>query len=798
MRKKIQLFLTLGVLLVACSPLTVTPEPSTPLITPSAPSPIETPTIAPDPTELPTPVFSSSPYNDGIAARRNGDYGRAVAAFQLVLNANPSPELAQEAQYRLGEAYWLSNDDARAITALSAYLKVAPNGAHAPEARYLLADSYQATKDYANAIAFYKTYRDQSSTLAGDTDAAIADVMVLAGDTNNALAQYDRALQETKLAGRTRVNISMRAADVHLGRKEPALAAARYDAALAAAGDAYTQADLLLRAGEAYAAANRLDDAIARWNDAVNKYPDQKAAYQALVDLVNRNAAVDDFQRGLVDYNAGAYDAAIAALRRHLQNSKTPRSGDASYYIAASYARQGAYSQAIAEYDALIRSFPKDKRVPDAYLGKAGAYAAIGKFDDAVAVYRKFVAAFPDDALADDALWRAAVMLDRAKRYGDAADLYEDVQAKYPARERAAEALFWAGMDYYRSKDTKTAGLRWQAITKDYAKSSVFSRALFWLGKNSQARGQTAEAKNYWTQSAALNSGYYSWRAKEALAPSKINISFDAASYAMDDASARTEFEKWLVGWNKNASPATGLASLDAATRDNLYFKRGAELLRLDRTIDARRQFAALIEEKKDDPRALYALALYFRDNNLFSISLDCGERIARLANDAGASPAPRLVWMLRYPTYYADLVTKESKANNIDPLMYFALIRQESSFNPWVVSSADARGLAQIMPATGREIAQKLNVKNFTLDQLNLPFVSVRFGVWYLAQEMKNYDEPTYALAAYNAGGSRVKQWIKPDLDFAVEDIDISETAQYVRIVYSNWKQYQALYPVK
>jgi soluble lytic murein transglycosylase-like protein len=69
---------------------------------------------------------------------------------------------------------------------------------------------------------------------------------------------------------------------------------------------------------------------------------------------------------------------------------------------------------------------------------------------------------------------------------------------------------------------------------------------------------------------------------------------------------------------------------------------------------------------------------------------------------------------------------------------------------------------------------------------------------VWYLAQELKNFDEPTYALAAYNAGGSRVKQWQKPDLDFAVEDIDISETAQYVRIVYANWKQYQALYPPK
>jgi len=131
MRKKIHLFLTLGVLLVACSPLAVTPEPSL-LNTPSAvPATASTPTLAPDPTDSPTPVFSSSPYNDGMAARRNGDYARAIAAFQLVQNSNPGPDLAQEAQYRLGEAYWLNNDDTRAINTLGAYLKANPSGAHA-------------------------------------------------------------------------------------------------------------------------------------------------------------------------------------------------------------------------------------------------------------------------------------------------------------------------------------------------------------------------------------------------------------------------------------------------------------------------------------------------------------------------------------------------------------------------------------------------------------------------------------------------------------------------------------------
>jgi len=792
MRNKILFVLALGMLLVACSSVS-NPQP-TPTQTP-------TPLPTPAPTDVPTPVFTSDPFNEGMLARRNGNYPRAIAAFQFVLSSNPAPApapstasgqaLVQEAQYRLGEAFWLNNDDARAANALNAYLQSNPNGAHAPEAHYLLGDAYRVLKDYPNALEQLRIYRGSTQTLVGDTDAAIADVLVLAGDAANVIAQYDRALQDTTLSATARINILMRVADVHLGRGEPALAAARYDAVLLLATDAHTKADVSLRAGEAYAAADKLETAMARWSDAINKYPDQPDAYKALVDLLNRGGTVDDYQRGLVDYYAASYDAALAAFERHLK-SDSPRTGDARYFTASSHARQGEYSQAIAEYDKIIRSLPKDKRVPDAYFGKAAAYAALGKLDDAVAVYKKFVAAFPESDRADDALWNAALLLDRAKRYGDAADLYEELQAKYPTRERAAEALFWAGMDHYRAKDFKTASVRWQTIAKEYGKSSFYARALFWLGKAAQARGQNNDAKNYWTQAASLANGYYAWRARDALTPSKSSVTYDLAHYAMGNAADRADFEKWLAGWSK---PNGTMGTLDAATRNDLHFRRGAELLRLDRTVDARREFLSLIEGEKEDARALYALALYFSDNNLFSLSLDCGERIARLAANAGAPDTPRFLWQLRYPTYYTDLVVAESKANQIDPLLYFALIRQESGFNPWSTSSADARGLAQIIPSTAREIAQKLRVTNFSLDHLYLPYISVRFGVWYLAQDLKQFDEPIYALAAYNAGGSRVSKWQRPDLDLAVEEIDVGETALYVRVVYSNWQQYQALY---
>ncbi|HEX7589093.1 MAG TPA: transglycosylase SLT domain-containing protein [Anaerolineae bacterium] len=789
MQKRILLFLCVGALITACSTAEVTPDPTP---TQAPPSDIS-PTSIPEATLTPTPVFSSDPYKDGMAARRNGDYARAVAAFQATLNSKPAADLQEEAQYRLGEAFWLNNDDAKTVTALNAYLQLNANGAHAPEAHYILSDSYRVLKNYPSALEQLRIYRAGTQMLAGDVDASIADVMVLGGDSENAIKQYDRALQDTTLSASSRISLLRRVADIHLGRGEPGLAAERYVAALALAADAATKADLDYAAGEAYAAANQIPLAVARWSDAVTKYPDQPAAYKSLVDLVNRNAAVDEYQRGLVDYYAQAYDAAIAAFQRYL-DSQGSRGGDAHYFIAASYAGKVSYAQAMVEYDTIIKSFPKDKRVADAYMGKAAALAATGKTDDAVAAYKKFVAALPTDPQASEALRSAALMLERALRYADAAGLYEQLQAKYPTVDRADDALFLAGLDYYRLKDTKTAAARWQKVAQEYTKSDFYPRALFWLGKVSQAQGQNDTAKKYWTQASAFTGNYYGWRAKESLAAPKSNLTYEPARYSMDQDSDRAELEKWLSGWNKSASTLP-LGQLDAATRANAHFKRGAELLRLDRTVEARREFSTLISDWADDPDVLYALALYFRDSNLFSLSMDCGERIARLAVSAGAPDAPRGLWMLRYPTYYGDLVLAEANANQVDPLLYFALIRQESSFNPWSTSSADARGLGQVMPSTGQDIAKRLSVKNYSLDQLYLPYVSIRFGVWYFSQDLKQFNEPIYALAAYNAGTSRIKNWQRSDLDLAVEEINLSQTALYVRIVYSNWRQYQQIY---
>ncbi len=820
MRSLIELTLVLSLLLGACpvvpqvSQLFATPTPAAFTVT-LTPKRAGTPTVTlrplrsltptREPTDTPTPTPASSPefFKLGLSARRNGDYTRASAAFQGALSLKPPSDLARESQFRLAESYYLSNDSERAIASLSSYLQAYPQSTEAYATRYFLADLYRARKDYWNALAQLRIMRDQTQTLAGEIDAEIAQVLELAGDSANANAQYDRALADSTLSPSARVRISLRAGATLIASGNRGRAAARYDAALAFANDAPTRAALNLFAGQAYAAANQMDSAIARWNRVINETPEQPSAYTALLELVNRNIPVDEYQRGLVDYQAGAYDAAIAAFQRHLQGP-SPRAGAARYYLASALARKGSYPQAITEYDIIIDDLRASDRVPEAILGKAEALQALGKIDDAISTYKQLPALVPNDAQADQALLRAGETLERVKRYRDAAPIFDQLFANYSTRDSAAEALFRAGLDYYRTQDNQNATARWQTLVQRYPQSAFFSSAFYWLGKAAAARGQIESAQSFWTQAAALSQvgkpfryNYYSARAKSALGipqrPDERRL-FDLTRYSMGSAADRAELENWLGNWTR--VPRAFIGQLDEKVRGDLHFRRGEELLRLNRIVDARLEFAVLIDETwKDDVPALYALAVYFQDAGLYSLSVTAADRIAVLASSAGAPNPPRYLNLLRYPTYYSDLVVAESRANRINPLLYFATLRLESRFDPLVTGPLKEKGLGQLTSAVARSVAQYLNMKDFKEDQLYLPFVNLRMGTWLFAQDAKQFEDPIYAFAAYNAGLGRALGWRNANVDLAVEEMDIASTMTYVHITYAYWRQYEELY---
>ncbi len=159
----------------------------------------------------------------------------------------------------------------------------------------------------------------------------------------------------------------------------------------------------------------------------------------------------------------------------------------------------------------------------------------------------------------------------------------------------------------------------------------------------------------------------------------------------------------------------------------------------------------------------------------------------------------PRPIWELFYPLPYRDHVERYARARGLDPYLVAALIRQESTFNPGVRSRAGARGLMQIIPATGRQLARRERRKYATRDLYN-PEINIRYGTLYLKDVLARFNgRVDYALAGYNAGPHRVKRWTGMDMsidpEVFIEDIPFDETQSYVKLVLRNQMLYRRLY---
>jgi soluble lytic murein transglycosylase len=163
---------------------------------------------------------------------------------------------------------------------------------------------------------------------------------------------------------------------------------------------------------------------------------------------------------------------------------------------------------------------------------------------------------------------------------------------------------------------------------------------------------------------------------------------------------------------------------------------------------------------------------------------------------------APRYFNHVRYGLYYSDIILPAAKQSGFNPLFLYAVVRQESLFEGFVHSTAGARGLMQIIPTTGQEIASNLGwPSGFTPDDLYRPMVSIVLGTNYLMINRNRLNGDLYAtLAAYNAGATSEEIWRSlsgGDPDLFLEIIRFPETTNYIRSIIENYSMYKLLYGV-
>lgn len=377
---------------------------------------------------------------------------------------------------------------------------------------------------------------------------------------------------------------------------------------------------------------------------------------------------------------------------------------------------------------------------------------------------RSVLRRFPNDtAAASTALLLLADLATDDQRDGPARSAYRDLVRTYPTSAHAPRAWFAGALIAYASGQHRTAAQEWDSLRARHPRSGEATAATYWAGRAWARAGDTARAAERWRDI----------------------MNRDPMSYYAVRAAARLDVKPW--------SPPT---ATDSVPRDSVIDERleRVDLLeRLGMDFEAGLEYAALVADTVRTPERLLALGEALRQRAQSSRVIQIGTRLV----DQGVRDERS--YRLVYPLIHGDVLAAEARERELDPALVAALIRQESWFEPRATSGAGARGLMQVMPAVGRQIAQRLDYPVWDPALLYQPDVNVELGTTHMAGLFRTYDELEHILAAYNAGGSRVERWRTKngveDPEVFVERIPFVETRDYVRILIRNREMYRALY---
>lgn len=151
------------------------------------------------------------------------------------------------------------------------------------------------------------------------------------------------------------------------------------------------------------------------------------------------------------------------------------------------------------------------------------------------------------------------------------------------------------------------------------------------------------------------------------------------------------------------------------------------------------------------------------------------------------------------YPQEYSEYVEEYAAKYHVDKNLIYAIIHQESRFNPDAISRANARGLMQITEDTFEWLKMRMNDKETVYDDLFDPQTNIKYGAYFLSLLKKEFSVVSTQLAGYNAGMNITKTWLSDPLyskdGKTLENIPYAETANYVKIVMYNYKMYKKIY---
>jgi soluble lytic murein transglycosylase len=667
-------------------------------------------------------------------------------------------------------------------------------------AHFLLAKSYETIDEYLLAAKGYAKYLELKPGLM---DAYVmelqGDAASTASDHNEAIMAYQAALQANPPANTASMNLKI--GQEYAALEDYTTAIQFYLSAYDSASDNYARATANLLAGRAYQKLGLDDQAYTRFMDSVINYPKAYDSFTALSILVNNKIPVDEYRRGIVDYYTGSYKYALQAFERYLAGNPE-HDGTVHYFKGRSHYFSDQPREAIAEYDILITNYPANTYWSNAWDKKVYVqWAVLDEYDEAANTLLNYVSQAPYTAEAPAFLYKAGRIYELNSDLEKAAQTWLVLMEEYPAYERSYRAMFLAGISYYRLARYEDALTIFQRCLVLATSGEERASASLWIGKTQQALGNDKEAQAAWQQAEAADpTDYYSIRAGDLLNNREtLNIEL-GTDLGYDLELELAEAESWLRS-TINIPPETDLTGLGEMAADSRVLRSQA-YWELGFYNEASTGLESLRLEVAGDAVKTYRLMNHLLSLGFYKPSILACRNILDLAgmDDLTSLTAPIYFTHIRFGAYFRQQVVSAALEEDLHPLILFSLIRQESLFEPFITSSAGARGLTQVMPTTAVEIVDRIGwPPGYTAADLYLPEVAIKLGADYLRFQQDYLEgDLLAALAAYNGGAGNALIWkniAQGDLDLFVEVIRFEETQNYLRQIVEFINIYKLVY---
>jgi len=395
----------------------------------------------------------------------------------------------------------------------------------------------------------------------------------------------------------------------------------------------------------------------------------------------------------------------------------------------------------------------------------------------------------------EQALLSAGNMYLLKRDYDRAIDYFGELQQRFPKGGHASSAHWKAAWLTFRQGRTDDARKGFEDQIALYPDSAEIPAALYWRARLAEEEGNPAMARAFYQKlSDRFRNYYYAELGRQRLkilpspgvaSPKEGLPTTDPVHYPLLD----------------HISPLSTAGKITAADPpdDNLRVER-ARLLSNGALADMAVRELQAAASQEGGTWAPPEMARVYQDGGRYDRGIEIMKRATPNYFAVDIPDLPRPYWEALFPKAYWTDLRKYSVLNGLDPYLVASLIRQESEFNALALSRANAVGLMQLLPTTGKTVAKQVKLKGYSAPQLYTPAVNLELGTRYFKEMVDKYNgQFEYALAAYNAGTDRVGDWLGQghyrDPQEFVESIPFTETREYVQAILRNANVYRQLY---